>query len=217
MWHGYSNEDSATCWADTETEAVTATQGYDDAYESGSFYETITVSDTIATDQATVTSTITETVTVSDFVLDSQTLKTDYAYYLGDSIGKVYEYSGSYKSDNGVAIGAYYQTKRLDFADQFPQLLGMWKTVGKVRLDYVDKSANINVTVYLSTDGGANWTSQMKTFGTGDGTTKSEDFYFLETGQYFSFKVENSSTSETFQWLGLRPHIVPAGTHEDLA
>jgi len=76
----------------------------------------------------------------------------------------------------------------------------------------VDLSADTTVALYYSTDGGATWTSAgMNTIGSGDGTTKETEFYFIETGKHFDFKIEHGSTTNVFQFIALELDILPRG------
>jgi len=167
-------------------------------------------------DYWTYTSTSTVTLSMDTLDTSSSAIKTDYAYFLGSDDGKVYKYHPDYLGDNSVAIPSIWQSKCTDFADQLPQYLDSYKTLYKVRLEYVDLSADVNVTIYISTDGGVNWTSQMKTLGTGDGKTKNADFYFIETGQFFDFKVEHSSSDKEFKWISLYAFIKKAGDYFEI-
>lgn len=103
-------------------------------------------------------------------------------------------------------ISGFWTSKRLDFNDQFPQHINMWKTVDKVRIEYVDETADTPITVSLSTDGGVTWISTTRLLGTGNGKQKSAFFYFknskLSTSKYFNIRVESVSNSTTFTWTG---------------
>ena len=118
-------------------------------------------------------------------------------------------------ADNGYPISSYIRTKDLDFTDQYPDLAGMVKTVKKFRLLYEDVDASTPVTVYVSNDGGANWGICANTIGTGDGTTKYADFYFMNsdyvTGLNFTFKVESLSTTTDFLWLAFEIEFMVRG------
>uniref|UniRef100_A0A6M3ITE9 Uncharacterized protein n=2 Tax=viral metagenome TaxID=1070528 RepID=A0A6M3ITE9_9ZZZZ len=143
----------------------------------------------------------------------SQSIRTDIEMFLGSGSGKVYAYSPSHLSDDGVAIGSIWQSKQTDLSDQHPEVADTWKNLWKVRLIYIDKTADTNVTVYVSTDGGTTWSSQMKTLGTGDETTKSADFYFMKTFEFLDVKIEHSSAANEFQWAGVYIYWTPAGEH----
>jgi hypothetical protein len=97
----YSNTDSAACWSDTITDEIVTSEFIDE-------YKT-------AED---VSDTITDTMYVSDFAVDAKEIITNYAYYVATADGKVYEYSGFYKSDAGTSIAANWESKDTDFADQ---------------------------------------------------------------------------------------------------
>ena len=146
----------------------------------------------------------------------SQSIRTDWAMFLGSSTGKVYDYNPDALSDDGVAVGAIWQSKQTDLADQVPEMADQWKNLWKVRLVYVDKTASTNVTVYVSVDGGESWSSRMKSLGTGDGTTKSADFYFILPFEFLDVKVEHASDANEFQWAGLYVYWTPAGEHFEI-
>lgn len=118
-------------------------------------------------------------------------------------------------ADNGYPISSYIRTKDLDFTDQHPDLAGIVKTLKKFRLIYEDVDADTPVTVYISNDGGANWGTSVATLGTGDGTVKFADFYFMNseyvTGLTFTFKVESLSTTKNFLWLAFELEFMVRG------
>jgi hypothetical protein len=182
----YSNTDNAGCFADAITDEIKTSESVTD-YATGS----------------TVSDTITDTVYVTDYVADATDIITNYAYYVATADGKVYEYSGFYKSDGGTAITAQWESKETDFAEQDIQNSDKFKTVEFVRLHYMDKSAGALIDVRVSTDGGANWTTETKNIGTGSNKGKTKDFHFTKTGQIFKFSVRSVSTSDEFQWAGL--------------
>lgn len=194
--HGFSSEASAGWWTATGSETVT----WSDAH----------VQNIVAT-QSTE-----ETITWTDYHQVSQTIKTNYGYYCGSSDGKVYEYSDSYQSDAGTNILAYYQSKRLDFADQYPEDIDKFKTVHKVQLKYVDMTADTPITVYISGDGGVTWEYVSQTLGSGDEKTKTADFHFMLNSEMFSIKVESSSTEKKFQLLGVYIYYHPCGEYFEI-
>ena len=193
---GYSNTDSAAIWADNITDEIAVSESITE-YATG-----VDVSDTII-----------DTVYMSDFAVDATDIITNYAYYVATADGKVYEYSGFYKSDGGTAITAQWESKDTDFAEQDIQNSDKFKTVEFVRLHYMDKSAGALIDVRISTDGGANWTTKTKNIGTGDNKGKTKDFYFVETGQIFRFSVRSVSTSDEFQWAGIEVFYNIGGTY----
>jgi len=194
---------------DEFTEAITLTDSRTDVYALvDTILDSITLMDTANHDWY---ETFTDTITLTDTISESRSIRIDYRFYLGSSLGYIYLFDKNYYSDNGNPITAYFTTKQTDFADQYPQYLKQYKTVDKVRLWYVDKTASTNVTIYISTDGGVTWASQMKSLGTGDGTNKYSDFYFIKSGSAFIFKVENASSTNEFQWASLEAYFYPSG------
>jgi hypothetical protein len=128
--------------------------------------------------------------------------------------------SGTHKidtthADNGYPIQSYIRTKDMDFTDQHPDLAGITKTLKKFRLIYEDVDADTPITVYISNDGGANWGTAVSTVGTGDGTVKFADFYFMNseyvTGLNFTFRVESLSTTNSFLWLAFEIEFMTRG------
>jgi len=181
-----SNTDSSACWADTPVDEIKVSES--------------------VTDYATaedVSDTITDTMYVSDFIVDATDILTNYTYYVATADGKVYEYSGYYKSDGGTAITAQWESKDTDFADQSIENSDKFKTVEFVRLHFMDKSAGALIDVRVSTDGGASWTTKTKNIGTGNNKGKTKDFHFVITGQIFRFAIRSVSTSDDFQWVGM--------------
>jgi len=174
-----SNTDSSACWADVIVEEVVIDESITD-FGTGS----------------DCSDTITETVEVADYVIDATDIITSYAYYLGTATGGIYEYGGFYKSDAGTAITARWESKDTDFADQSIENSDKFKIVEFVRLHYIDKSAGARISIRVSTDGGASWTTKTKSIGTGDSKGKIKDFYFVKTGQIFRFAVQSISTTD---------------------
>jgi hypothetical protein len=128
--------------------------------------------------------------------------------------------SGTHKiddthADNGYPISSYIRTKDMDFTDQHPDLAGITKTLKKFRLIYEDIDADTPITVYISNDGGANWGTAVATVGTGDGTVKFADFYFMNseyvTGLNVTFRVESLSTTNSFLWLAFELEFMTRG------
>ena len=164
--------------------------------------DTITLAESVS-DTGVISDSATDTITLIDDVGDifTLTLETDYGYYLGDFSGKFYYENEAYGSDNGTAINAYWLSKETDFSDVDEDAISRFKTVYKARLFYVDKTAGTAVIVSVSNDGGTTWTSVGRNIGTGDGTTKSVEFFFIKTGDTFQFKIEHNATEGKFQWL----------------
>lgn len=107
---------------------------------------------------------------------------------------------------------SYWRSKPLDFAEIDPKLPSRFKTVDRVRLDYVDKYANIPVTVGLSVDDGKTWTEETLTLGEGDGTSKHADFWFEPvTGRTISVRVKHSDSDTAFEWTGLTLYFLVRG------
>lgn len=216
---GVTDEESSSAvyggfYTDTITETVGLTESLSDSvYGSNEdiIVETVFVTESL-TEAMTASDTITETITVTDQVIDSQTVRTTFAYYLASMDGKVFIYDAAYKSDNGVSILSSWESKVTDFSDVYPEAVGKWKTIYRVPITYVDKEANLTIIVSVSTDGGATWTSSAKyTVGTGDGMTKDTYFDFIKTGQYFKFRIDLPSTNKIFQLLGMGVDFVPCG------
>jgi hypothetical protein len=181
-----SNTDSAACWADTIIDEIAVSESITE-YKTG----------------ATPSDTVTDTMYVSDFAIDAKDIITNYTYYVGTATGGIYEYGGLYKSDAGTAITARWESKDTDFADQSIENSDKFKTVEFIRLHYIDKSAGAHISIKVSTDGGASWTTKTKNIGTGNSKGKIKDFYFVITGQIFRFAIESISTTDEFQWVGL--------------
>jgi hypothetical protein len=151
---------------------------------------------------------VTDTVTCTDRVATFLITPQNYSYYLGTSNGMVHAYDEDETGDNGVAINAYWKSKRLDFSDIYPDILGTWKTISHIQLTYLDKGES-TVTLSVSTDGGTTWESKTKTFGSGTLKTAEKSYHFWKTGRFFNFRVSNVSSAETFQLLRLTAHFTP--------
>jgi len=111
-------------------------------------------------------------------------------------------------TDNAAPIGCYWTSKTLDFSDQDQDCLQRWKTINKITLFYEDLTANTPVTIHVSPDGGVNWMSKSRSIGTGDGKSKTADFFFRTeeycTAQDFVVRVECAAFNGTFFWTGLK-------------
>ena len=80
-----------------------------------------------------------------------------------------------------------------------------------MRLHYIDRTEDAVISVSLSTDGGATWTPNTKTMGTGDGKAKYKDFYSIKSGHVFRFAIENASASDEFLMVGLEIFFTVGG------
>lgn len=148
----------------------------------------------------------TESVTASEVVTFSKSIRTDYLRYIGFDDGTVHKLSEDYLSDNGATITSEWETIETDL-----ELPGTYKTVYRCQLRYVDKSASAPLYVQISIDGGQTWAGATKTCGTGDGKTKSQWFWFVESGEYFKFKIGSSSADKDFRIIGLDIDFLPCG------
>ena len=189
-----SNTDSCAVWKSAPMASIAL---------GGSVEESV-----LGTDYA---ETPTAEIAIGGYVLDAISLKTNYAYYLGDSSGKIYEYSGSYLGDAGATIPSRWESKDTDFSDQDLQISHRSKTIEKMRLHYIDKTEDAVISVSLSTDGGATWTPRTKTIGTGDGKAKHQDYYSVKSGHMFRFAIENASATDEFLMTGLEIFFTVGG------
>lgn len=207
----WSREKTATCYSDTLTNTVTFTDSLDDNLVTGDiFLDTVTFSD-ILTEVGVYLDNFTDTITFSDFLLDAQTLRTDFAYYLIDSGGNIYEHGVAYLGDAGESISSVFETKNTDFADQDMAVKDEFKEVFGARLHYKDLSADATVSISYSTNAGVTWYPTIRVLGTGAETTKSADFFFRATAHSFKFKIEHASADKDFQWSGLEIFYLQAG------
>ena len=214
-WSSWSNEDTFFRGYDEESETITIADTFSATHTQDVTYsEIITISDALSGGN-TVADTYSETITISDILTDSQTIKTNRAYYFGSSNGDVFEFSPAYKSDAGVSILCNWKSKVTDFADQYTFMLDTVKTVHNVKLIYVDVE-EIDITIYVSNDGGNTFTSKSATIGSGTGKTKSKTFWFIKTGEFFQFIVENGSTDKSFIWIALEVSVESRGEHFDV-
>jgi len=110
-----------------------------------------------------------------------------------------------------------WQSKTLDFADQIPQCLDSFKELTGVKLIYKDITTATEVTIYVSTDGGATWDWQTKSLGTGSGQILSANFDFIKTGEYFILAIEHASTDKEFMWLHMEADVVPLGAYVEIS
>jgi hypothetical protein len=155
----------------------------------------------------------TDTITWSSTPQFAVSVKTDFAFYLGDITGDVHTYDGTLYSDNGASITSQWRSRRLDFVDQLPQYIDRLKCIRKAIVLYDDISASSMITLYVSMDGGVTWASQTKTVGTGDGTTKQATFHFIKTGYVADIMIETASTDKRFKWHQLVLDVDDAGVN----
>lgn len=195
-----------TRWTDTETDTETPT---DTATGVPAHSSEVTDTETpVDTTTAAITwaSTITDTETPTDSVASGQSIRTAFAHYIGMDDGTVHAVSPDYLSDNGTDITSIWETIETHLG--MPTL---YKTVYRVVLRYVDKTASTPIAVVLSKDGGASWIGASKTVGTGDGKTHTRSYWFNESSEYFKFKVECASDDKEFQVIGLDVEFEPCG------
>lgn len=198
----------------TLTDTCSVTQ---DETSSGVFcYDTVNLTEALTLGMVYGV-TLTDTITLTDTVIAGSTLKTNYAFYLGTIDGDINRYGGAYYGDGTTPIVTRWRSKETDFADQYPQYLDHRKWIDRVRLIYVDKAADTPVTVKISTDGGANWTTSSATVGTGSGAVKDYSFWFNVSGRYFQFEVESASATKAFKWISLEPQFLAAGEYWEVS
>ena len=207
--YGYSN--TIVTYEETPTETITMTDEvtYSESYLGDMITDVITMTEAI---QITSSDTISDSVTMTDTVRDGTTLKTNYSHYLADDTGKVYIYDPTYGSYGESPIQSYLKIKKTDFSDLYPQAGGKFNTTYRAKLTYVDKGTQF-VTLYYSTDGEVTWTGVGKTIGTAAAPGKASVAYFdfISTAEFFNYKIESSSTTGTFQWIGLEIEFVIGG------
>ncbi len=200
-------------FGDTKSETVTgAATGDDDIGYADTKTETLTLTPS-GGEVIDASDTATETISVSDDASGAAVspLQTTFRYYFGDFGGKMYVELEDLYHDDDTAIDCQWQSKDLDFGDMFPEMNDRNKTIRKIRLYYVDKTSGATATVGVSADGGTTWTDRSKSVGTGDGTTKETEFFYMVTGNVFRFRVRNNSTTDQFQWTRLLPYWTDCG------
>ena len=189
---------------------------------SGSAWSDYYTSDAITMYEGTATDTITLTAggaavtsyiqTGGDIIYLSDTGKTsvtiplepDFHYYFGDYSGNIFLEGETYTSDNGTAIDCYWLSKQGDLADQDPECLDKFKYIARVRLWFTDVYSNTSVTIGVSADGGANWsTTGGSLSGTASGVTKVKEFDFITTGHTIQFYIRNNTTTDILQWSAM--------------
>ena len=109
-------------------------------------------------------------------------------------------------------IDSIVVTKPLDFSDQDPQAHRRMKIVTLVVVEYEDLSADLPLTVGVSTDDGETYTELSRTFGTGDGTSKMIEFRFAPlSSQYFKFRLRSTDADTNFSITGIYVYYELAG------
>jgi hypothetical protein len=131
-------------------------------------------------------------------------LEPDFHYYFGDYSGNVFLEGETYTSDNGTAIDCYWLSKQGDLADQDPECLDKFKYIARIRLWFTDVYTNTSVTIGVSSDGGANWsTAGGSLIGTASGVTKVKEFHFITTGHTIQFYIRNNTSTDILQWSAM--------------
>ena len=147
-----------------------------------------------------------DTIYLSDTGKTSVTipLEPDFHYYFGDYSGNVFLEGETYTSDNGTAIDCYWLSKQGDLADQDPECLDKFKYIARIRLWFTDVYSNTSVTIGVSADGGANWsTTGGSLIGTASGVTKVKEFHFITTGHTLQFYIRNNTSTDILQWSAM--------------
>ena len=206
---GYSN--TIVTYEEIPADTITMTDEvtYSESYVGDMITDVITMTEAI---QITSSDTVADSVTMTDTVRDGTTLKTNYSHYLADDTGNVYIYDPTYGSYGESPIQSYLKIKKTDFSDLYPQAGGKFNTTYRAKLTYADKGTHF-VTFYYSTDGEATWTGVGQTIGTAAATGKASVAYFdfVSTAEFFNYKIESSTTTGTFQWIGLEIEFVIGG------
>ena len=118
-------------------------------------------------------------------------------------------------ADNTTAITASYRTRMTDFSDQDQEALGMWKTVHRVRVHYKDLTADTPLALYLYKDG-AIVSLGTNTVGAGAGGLATTDWYTTSAGNFFEFRIYESSTTKKIQILGIEVFYELGGVYYPL-
>jgi hypothetical protein len=206
-----SNVDSRAIWTEEITLYVTAAPTNSESNAIGeTFTVGVTATPTVST-AVTYVESFSVTATASVTPDSSQSIKTNYAHYLGDITGKVYEFSREYLSFNGASINSYWTSKVTDFSELDLSLFGKWKTVYWTKIKYVDKAASTPLILSISVDNGAWVPLTQQYIGVGDNGFKDAYFHTVKTGKYFQFKVEWPSADKTFQFTGIEVALKALG------
>jgi len=219
VWSDFSNDAYITLYADTADDTIELDEDTTDQTWIGDVGTDTIELDESASGGGVIVDSTTDGITLLDSPGDifTLTLETNYGYYFGDFSGKIYYESDEYGSDDGTAINAYWLSKDTDFADIDEDALSRYKTVYKARLFYVDLTAGQSVVISVSTDGGTTWTPSGRNIGTGDGTIKSTDFFFIKTGDVFQFKINHDADSGKFQWINMEVLYSVGGDYFEVA
>ena len=199
-----SSEVTQTRFVDTITDTVNVSDG-----QTNTMAMSVTLTDTVAvSDSATTacqfTVVLTDTINVSETTASGASIKSDFEYYWGTATGLVNLTNDSKLSDSDTSITADWTSKAIDCAEMDPNNTGRWKALYKVKYLGRDITSDTPVVIKVSNDGGSTWTTKEKYVGDdGDGRTVSKDFHYIETGQFFTVKIEWASTDKEFQFLGL--------------
>ena len=218
----YSNVDIVVHYVDSTTVSISVTPAQSNTFDGGGgggpahYEDVVVVNIGVGVEGGDIGTggdlddTSTNNIGITTLVMDSQTLKTDYKYYLGTSDGQVNEYDKDYLSDNGFSIDSYWRSKAIASFDVFPNLYSNWMTLYQASIRYVDLIANTPIILSVSTDGGIHWeSSTTREVGIGDGMVKEEYFYFIKTGAVFEFKIESPSPNKKFQIIGFVGFFAP--------
>ena len=220
-YSNFSNAETVVHYVDSTTVSISVTPAQANTFDGGGggpahYEDVIVVNIGVGVEGGDIGTggdfddTSTNNIGITTLVMDSQTLKTDYKYYLGTSNGQVNEYDKDYLSDNGFSIDSYWRSKAIASFDVFPSLYSNWMTLYQASIRYVDLIANTPIILSVSTDGGIHWeSSTTREVGIGDGMVKEEYFYFIKTGAIFEFKIESPSPNKKFQIIGFVGFFVP--------
>ena len=109
-------------------------------------------------------------------------------------------------------IDSQYISKTLDFTDQDVEAHNRIKDVTLVVLEYEDKSADLPVTIGLSTDDGETYTEVSRYIGAGDGTQKYAEFRFPPiSSKYFKLRIRSNDDSTDFSWTAVYVYYTMGG------
>jgi hypothetical protein len=197
-------------YTDTVTDYLTVGEAVSDHFATTDvMYDVLGMLESVS-DRANYTTTVTDNLTLSDYISSAQSLKTDFTYYLGTESGAIYEYSQDYEYDDSALSGtsvpmpivSTWWSKAIDFVEDDVENTGRWKTIYRIEFLYREWGT-IPVNFSISSDGGATWENSARNIGTSsNGRTEHAHFHFVTTGQFFVFKVEWSSATVGFQFLG---------------
>lgn len=151
------------------------------------------------------------------WIFDSRVLTSNYpALLTGHNDGKIYKWDAAYLSDAGDSIACRWTSSDFTSENVFG-VKGRKLSLETIVMHYEDMGANLDLTFYVSVDGGASWEgSYMLSILAGSGGILTANLDIRRLDNRIRFKFEHNSATQGFSIVKFLP-LFELGKQEEYA